>query len=81
MVTRYAASLPRDPFKVSRVQQPLRPGKPTAAAFLHRYLEPTVAARRLRPLARRRLRMARPPRVFIRARKPWRRFLRIRLGW
>ena len=80
-MTGYSVSLPRNPFKVSRVQQPLRPGKPSAAAILHRYFEPTVAVRRLRPFARRRFRMARPPRVFIRARKPCRRFLRIRLGW
>src|SRR5690606_15248475 len=39
------------------------------------------ALRRLRPLARRRARILRPPTVFIRARKPWSR-LRLRLlGW
>ena len=36
---------------------------------------------RLRPLARRALRTARPPLVFIRSRKPWVRRRLIRLGW
>jgi hypothetical protein len=34
----------------------------------------------LRPLARRRLRTARPAAVCMRLRKPWTRFRRIRLG-
>ena len=40
-----------------------------------------VAASRLRPLARRRLRTRRPPGVAMRARKPWRRLRRRLLGW
>jgi hypothetical protein len=39
------------------------------------------AERRFRPLARRRLRMARPARVDMRARNPCRRFRRRTLGW
>src|SRR5437588_286242 len=39
------------------------------------------AERRLRPFARRRLRIARPARVAIRARKPCRRFRRRTFGW
>ena len=38
-------------------------------------------ARRLRPLARRALMTARPPRVFMRTRKPWVRARRILEGW
>jgi hypothetical protein len=38
------------------------------------------ADRRLRPFARRRFRIARPARVDMRARKPWRRFRRRTLG-
>jgi hypothetical protein len=38
------------------------------------------ADRRLRPRARRRFKIARPPRVAIRARKPCRRFRRRTLG-
>lgn len=36
---------------------------------------------RLRPLARRFLMTRRPPLVAMRARKPWRRLRRMRLGW
>lgn len=39
------------------------------------------ALRRDRPLARRALIMARPPRVLMRARNPWVRFLFTSLGW
>ena len=39
------------------------------------------AASRLRPLARRALMTARPPRVFIRTKKPWVRALRVLDGW
>ena len=42
---------------------------------------PNQAERRLRPLARRALRMARPLRVAMRARKPCRRARFKRLGW
>src|SRR5690606_19310031 len=38
-------------------------------------------ARRLRPLARRALMTARPPRVFIRTKKPWVRLRRVTEGW
>ena len=38
-------------------------------------------ASRLRPLARRALMTARPPRVFMRTRKPWVRARRILEGW
>ena len=38
-------------------------------------------ARRLRPLARRALITARPPRVFMRTRKPWVRARRVLEGW
>ncbi len=41
----------------------------------------TQTARRLRPLARRRLMTARPFLVRIRTRKPWVRFRRVVLGW
>ena len=46
----------------------------------HLYLVATDTASRFRPFARRRRMIARPPAVRIRARKPWPRFLRIRLG-
>src|SRR5699024_10205956 len=42
---------------------------------------PGLAARRLRPLARRALMIARPDLVAMRARKPWRRRRLILLGW
>ena len=42
--------------------------------------DPTVAASRLRPFARRRFRTARPALVFIRSRKPCLRLRRSRLG-
>jgi len=38
-------------------------------------------AKRWRPFRRRRRRIARPPRVDIRARKPWTRALRRIFGW
>lgn len=38
-------------------------------------------ARRLRPLARRALITARPPRVFMRTKKPWVRLRRVTEGW
>ncbi len=41
----------------------------------------TQTARRLRPLARRALMTARPPRVFMRTKKPWVRARRILEGW
>jgi len=45
------------------------------------YLDAAVTPRRLRPLARRRPITRRPPRVFMRARKPWVRFRLILCGW
>ncbi len=50
-----------------------------SAAALH--LRASQAERRLRPLARRRLRIARPPREAIRALNPCRRFRRRTFGW
>jgi hypothetical protein len=44
-------------------------------------LHETETASRLRPLRRRRASTLRPPTVFIRARKPWVRFLFRLLGW
>lgn len=41
----------------------------------------TQTASRLRPLARRALITARPPRVFIRTKKPWVRARRVLEGW
>lgn len=55
-----------------------RRGKTVAAGLA--YLEETPTASRFRPLARRRLITARPLLVFIRARKPWVRRRRMRLG-
>ena len=68
--------MPRDMLKLSGLEQPIRSreaaGSPREATDLlgHTYFEGVVAASRVRPFARRRLRMARPPRVFIRARNP-----------
>ena len=45
------------------------------------YLWWMSGARRERPLRRRAVSTARPPVVFIRARKPWVRFRLILLGW
>lgn len=48
----------------------------------HRFRLPGVqTARRLRPLARRLLMTLRPPRLFMRTRKPWVRARRIFDGW
>jgi len=51
-----------------------------ALAGARRHFVPVDTESCLRPLARRRLRTARPAFVFIRARNPWVRRLRIRLG-
>src|SRR4029453_627631 len=71
---RHRATLPVDGIEVARTRQ--------AVAALHRDRTgvPRYADRRLRPRARRRCRIARPARVDIRARKPWRRFRRRTLG-
>src|SRR6185312_5220421 len=66
-------AVPIDRVEVARARE--------AVAALHARVQRAEAERRLRPLARRRLSIARPARVDIRARKPWRR-LRLRtLGW
>lgn len=71
--------------KISGIQEAIRPpegaGRPVGRHDGSRYLEATVAARRLRPFARRRFRIARPDLVFIRSRKPCLRRRLIRLGW
>jgi len=56
-------------------------GAETTAASHHGYFEEMETVSRLRPLARRRFSTARPAFVFIRARKPWERLRRTRLGW
>ncbi len=62
--------------KLPGLEQPIRPpeatGSPREATdpLGHTYFEGLVAASLVRPFARRRLRMARPPRVFMRARNP-----------
>jgi len=74
--TQYAAKIPR-------IDDPVRSSKSTGrnASLAHVYLDATVAARRFRPLARRRFNTARPAFVFIRSRKPCLRRRLIRLGW
>ena len=52
-----------------------------AMAALHSRVQRAQADRRLRPLERRRLRIARPARVDMRARKPCLRFRLRTLGW
>jgi hypothetical protein len=64
--------VPVDRVEVARARE--------AVAALHARVQRAQADRRLRPLARRRLRIARPARVDIRARKPWRRFRLRTLG-
>ena len=73
------ASLTGNPFEFSRVAQAIGPPE-AAGRSVHNYFDATVVARRLRPLARRRFRIARPERVFIRSRKPCFRSRLIRLG-
>src|SRR3954453_3635130 len=67
------AAVPVDRVEVARARE--------SVAALHARVQRGQADRRLRPLARRRLRIARPARVDIRARKPWRRFRLRTLGW
>lgn len=75
---------PKDATEVPGIEEPIgrleATGRPTGEHG-DRYLDATVAASRLRPLARRRFRMARPDFVFIRARNPCFRSRLIRLGW
>lgn len=59
----------RDPAEVFGHPQPLGTLQPGRTP-IHRYLEGTETARRLRPFALRRLMIARPPAVRMRARKP-----------
>jgi hypothetical protein len=71
--------LSRKKLKISRFEQAIGPPE-AAGRHVHGYLDATVVARRLRPLARRRFKIARPERVFIRSRKPCFRSRLIRLG-
>jgi hypothetical protein len=64
--------------EVSPVPEPIAAPEALVAARAH--LLAVVTARRRRPLARRRFSTLRPACVFIRARKPWVRRRRIRLG-
>ena len=73
------ATLAGNPFEVSRVAQAIGPPE-AAGQSVHNYFDATVVARRLRPLARRRFRIARPERVFIRSRNPCFRSRLMRLG-
>ena len=85
VVGRTTPSAAQNAAKVSGIEEPIRPpkgaGRPVGPHDGSRYLEATVAARRLRPFARRRFRIARPDLVFIRSRKPCLRRRLIRLGW
>ncbi len=65
---------------VRGVDPDCRSARPLQVA-LHAYFDEMLTARRLRPLARRALKTARPPLVFIRSRNPWVRRRLIRLGW
>jgi hypothetical protein len=60
----------KERLKLGAGGQPLAAGKSTP-----------YTARRLRPFARRRLSVFRPPFVFMRSRKPWVFFRRRRFGW
>lgn len=66
---------------VARCSQSIRPRKTAGPRCDHPYLEGVDGARRFRPFALRRLRIVRPPAVFMRERKPCLRRRRIRLGW
>lgn len=67
--TGLAPALPGKPLKFSGATQAIRPFE-AGHVGAHRYLVGVETASRLRPFDRRRFRTARPPRVFIRARKP-----------
>ena len=71
--------LSRDTLKIPRIKQAIGPLK-AAGPPNHGYLEATLVAKRLRPFARRRFKMARPERVFMRSRNPCFRSRLIRLG-
>lgn len=67
--------------ELTRLSQAITPAEGSTRRFRgHGYFDATVTASRFRPFARRRLRTARPALVFMRARKPWVRLRRIRLG-
>lgn len=69
----------KDPRKITARQQPGRTRQSEPRMHGRNY-RPGLAARRLRPLARRALMIARPDLVAMRARKPWRRSRLILLG-
>ena len=70
------AAVPVDRVEVARARKTM-----PALHVDPRAVRARQAERRLRPFARRRLRIARPARVAIRARKPCRRFRRRTFGW
>src|SRR5690606_26652966 len=76
---RHARPLSRDPAKVRGGTKAVGPAEALAPAR-DRHFDGVETARRLRPFARRRGSTVRPPWVFIRARNPWVRRRRIRLG-
>src|SRR5262245_21068207 len=68
---------------IGALPQPHVLGDARRRATMHRsvYFFATVTEIRLRPLARRRRRTVRPPRVFLRARNPWVRLRLLLCGW
>lgn len=76
-----STSLRGDTSIVARCPQSIRPRETAGQRCSHRYFEGVDGARRVRPFALRRLRIVRPPAVFMRERKPCLRRRRIRLGW
>ena len=77
--TRNPSALARDPLELLRIKETVRPLK-AAGGLAHLYLDATLVASRLRPFDRRRFKIARPERVFIRSRNPCFRSRLIRLG-
>lgn len=74
-----AKAATRNPVEILRIQESVRPLE-AAGLVDHDYLDATVVAKRLRPLALRRFRIARPARVFMRSRNPCFLSRLIRLG-
>jgi hypothetical protein len=74
-----ALTIPRYVSKLLMSQKTIRPLE-RPCRDTHYYFEEVTTASRRRPLARRRFKIARPARVFIRARKPCVRSRRTRLG-
>ena len=72
-------ALARDPLELLRIEETIRPLK-AAGGLAHLYFDATLVASRLRPFARRRFKIVRPERVFIRSRNPCFRSRLIRLG-